>query len=52
MAIYVNNQLYWKEHVSSIDTHLTLPSGGHYVVVQAWDQQQKIYKAGLNITVP
>lgn len=51
MAIYVDNNLYWKQNVSSIDTHLNLPRGGHYVVVQAWDQQQKVYKAGLNINV-
>jgi hypothetical protein len=51
MAIYVDNRLYWKQNVSSINTYLTLPTGGHYVVVQAWDQQQKVYKAGLNITV-
>ena len=51
MAIYVDNSLYWKQNVSSINTSLTLPTGGHYVVVQAWDQQQKVYKAALNITV-
>ncbi len=52
MAIYVDNQLYWKQNVSSIDTYLTVPSGAHYVVVQAWDQKQQIYKTGLHITVP
>ncbi len=52
MAIYVDNGLYWKQNVSSINTYLTLPTGSHYVVVQAWDQQRKVYKTGLNITVP
>jgi hypothetical protein len=47
----VDNNLYWKKSVSSINTYLTLPTGGHYVVVQAWDQQQKVYKTGLKITV-
>ncbi len=51
MAIYVDNSLSWKKNVSSIDTYLTLPTGAHYVVVQAWDQQQKVYKTALNITV-
>ena len=51
MAIYVDNSLYWKQNVSSINTYLTLPTGGHSIVVQAWDQQQKVYKTGLNITV-
>jgi len=51
MAIYVNNNLYWKQNVSSINTYLTLPVGADYVVVQAWDQNQVIYKTALNITV-
>lgn len=51
MAIYVDNSLRWKQNVSSIDAYLSLATGGHYVVVQAWDQQQKVYKASLNITV-
>jgi hypothetical protein len=51
MAIYVDNRLSWKQNVSSINTYLTLSAGGHYVVVQAWDQKQKVYKTALNITV-
>lgn len=51
MAIYADNKLYWKQNVSSINTYLSLPTGAHYVVVQAWDQQQKVYKTALNITV-
>lgn len=51
MAIYVDNRLLWKQNVSSINTYLTLTAGAHYVVVQAWDQQQKVYKTALNITV-
>ena len=51
MAIYVNNIQYWKENVSFINTHLSLPLGADSVVVQAWDQNQVIYKTSLNITV-
>jgi hypothetical protein len=51
MAIYVDNSLRWKQNVSSINTYLSLATGSHYIVVQAWDQQQKVYKTGLNITV-
>jgi hypothetical protein len=51
MAIYVDNNLLWKQKVSSIDTYLSLSTGAHYVVVQAWDQQQQVYKTGLQITV-
>lgn len=51
MAIYVDNNLAWKQNVASLDTQLTLTRGGHYVVVQAWDQNQVVYKTPVNITV-
>lgn len=51
MAIYVDNNLQWKQNVSSINMYLTLSTGSHYVVVQAWDQHNQVYKSGLQITV-
>ncbi len=51
MAIYVDDNLKWKQNVSSINTYLTLPTGKHYVVVQAWDANQTVYKTPVNITV-
>jgi hypothetical protein len=51
MAIYVNNNLLWKQNVSFINTRLTLPVGADYVVVQAWDQNNVVYKTSLNIKV-
>lgn len=51
MAIYVDNQLVWKQNVSSLDTYLSLPTGPRYVVVQAWDRNQVVYKTPLNVTV-
>jgi acid phosphatase len=51
MAIYVDNNLKWKQNVSSLNTYLTLYTGKRYVVVQAWDKNGVVYKTPLNITV-
>lgn len=51
MAIYVDNQLRWKQNVTSLDTYLTLSVGYRYCVVQAWNQNGKVYKAAVNVTV-
>jgi acid phosphatase len=51
MAIYVDNNLKWKQNVSSLNLYLPVTAGKHYFVVQCWDQNQVVYKTSLNITV-
>jgi hypothetical protein len=52
MRIYVDNVSHYLTHTSSIDTSLTLASGSHSMVVQAWDAKGTVYKTGLKIQVP
>ncbi len=51
MAIYVDNVLVTKQYVSEISASVSMSSGSHYVVVQAWDQAGNIPKTAINITV-
>jgi hypothetical protein len=50
MAVYVDNNLTYKENVSSVNTSLPMTAGSHYVVVQAWDSTGVVYKTPLTIT--
>lgn len=52
MMIYSDNQTVYKTSGSSINTNVSLANGQHYIVVQAWDSKNNVYKAGgFNITV-
>jgi hypothetical protein len=51
MQIYVDDQLAYQVNASSINTSLAMSSGGHSVVVQAWDQSGNVTKSPLSITV-
>jgi len=51
MAIYVDNNLAYKDNVSEINTNVTMSPGSHYVVVQSWDSAGNIPKTPINITV-
>lgn len=51
MAIYADNNLAYKVSASSLNTYVTLASGGHYVVVQSWDSTGAVQKSAENITV-
>src|SRR5262245_58984793 len=51
MRIYVDNVSVFLTYSNSIDTFLSLPAGGHFVVVQSWDSSGFVTKAPLNITV-
>lgn len=52
MMIYVDSQSAYKVNASSINANVSMASGSHYIVVQAWDSKGVVYKAsGFNITV-
>ncbi len=51
MRIYVDNQSAYTTYASSLDTSLSLSTGSHYVVVQAWDSTGAVAKSALNINV-
>jgi len=52
MRIYVDNVSVYGAAVKSIDTNLTVASGSHAVLVQAWDSAGAVYKsAPLSLTV-
>lgn len=51
IRIYVDNLSMYLTYTSSLDANLSLPTGPHYVVVQAWDTQGTVYKTPLNISV-
>ena len=52
MMIYADNQSVYKVSKSSIDTSITMTNGTHYIVVQAWDTHNNVYKSsGFNISV-
>jgi WD40 repeat protein len=51
MRIYVDGVSAYLANAASLNTSLSLPSGPHYVVVQAWDNTGAVYKAAENITV-
>lgn len=51
IAVYVDNQLAYKQNVQTLDTSLSMSNGSHYVVVQFWDNSGTVTKASENITV-
>jgi hypothetical protein len=51
MKIYVDDQDRYTVNSNSISTALPMSSGGHYVVVQAWDNNGNVYKTPVNVAV-
>ena len=52
MAVYVDNNLAYKDNVQTVDTDLAMALGNHYVVVQFWDNSGSVpAKASVNIVV-
>jgi hypothetical protein len=52
MMIYSDNQSIYSISKANLDTSINLADGQHYIVVQAWDSKNNVYKAaGFNITV-
>lgn len=51
MRIYVDNVSQYLVHAAFIDTSVTIPTGSHSVVVQAWDAIGTVYKNKLTIQV-
>ena len=49
--IYVDNNQKYSTQSGSISTSLSLSTGAHYVVFQAWDAKGTMYKKSLNISV-
>ena len=51
MKIYVDNIAVYSVSASTINTGLTLATGSHNLVVQAWDSTGAVYKNARTITV-
>ncbi len=52
MMIYSDNQSVYSINKANLDTSVNLANGTHYIVVQAWDSKDNVYKAaGFNISV-
>ncbi len=51
MKIYVDNVLAYSVAANQLDTQLTMATGKHYVVVQAWNTAGQVFKTSINITV-
>lgn len=51
MRIYVDNIAKFTVDASSLDTFVALATGGHSVVVQAWDSSGAVFKTPLTINV-
>src|SRR5438445_1718592 len=51
MMIYVDNSSVYTTKTATVDTYLTLGSGNHYVVTQAWDTSGAVYKDARSISV-
>ena len=51
MHIYVDNISVYQINAATINTTLTLATGGHAITVQAWDSKGNVYKNSLKITV-
>ena len=49
--IYIDNQAAYQVNAASVNTGLSLTSGIHYVVFQAWDTAGAVYKQPLSINV-
>ena len=51
MRIYVDNVSAYLVSASKLDTYVTMASGGHSVVVQAWDSTGAVFKTPLSLTI-
>ena len=51
MQIYVDSVSAYSTNASSLNTSLTLTSGAHNIVIQAWDSTGVVYKSSRSITV-
>jgi acid phosphatase len=51
MRVYVDNVSKDFVHAASVDTQLSMTSGTHHVVFQAWDSTGAVFKASKTITV-
>lgn len=51
MRIYVDYTSVYGVAASSVNTYVTLASGGHNMTVQAWDSTGAVFKSSLTITV-
>ena len=51
MRIYVDNISVYLVSASKLDTLVTMSTGGHSVVVQAWDSTGAVFKAPFSLTV-
>ena len=52
MSVYVDNKVAYKVNAGSMDTMVSIGSGSHYVVVQAWDTSGVVLKAApMTVTV-
>ncbi len=52
MRIYVDSVSQYAINASSLDTSLSIASGTHSVIVQAWDSTGAVFKTPLTIHVP
>jgi hypothetical protein len=51
MRVYVDNVSKDFVHSASVDTQLSMSSGTHHLVFQAWDSTGAVFKASKTITV-
>jgi hypothetical protein len=51
MRIYVDNVSVYLISASKLDTLVTMSTGGHSIVVQAWDSTGAVFKTPLSLTV-
>ncbi len=51
MSIYVDNQLVHMVKANNVDTNVSMTTGTHSVVFQAWDSKGNVFKAPRTITV-
>ncbi len=51
MRIYVDNQSVFLTNAASLNTNLTLSTGSHSLVVQAWDAAGAVFNKGITINV-
>lgn len=51
MQVYVDSVLKYQVSGQSVNTSLTMSTGTHYVVAQAWDTSGNTYKSGVYVTV-
>jgi len=45
MKVYSDGQVVYSVDASSIDAEVRIAVGNHWIVVQAWDNHQNVYKA-------